>query len=257
MYDKFASQYDRFVNWKNRLEVELPFIKRNLGELLPVDNKPARILDAATGTGMHAIALAKEGYEVAGADLSPEMIEIARSNAQSADVNVVFESAGFGRLAQTFSGRTFNALLCLGNSLPHLLSEKELESAINDFAACLKPGGWLLIQNRNYDEVVGRQDRWMEPQTFVEGARQWVFQRFYDFNADGTIQFNVVTLNRRGQEGWSSAVLSTTLRPILRDDLVQLLETQGFTEIQTLGSLSEEKFNPVNSSNLVVSAKKR
>ena len=254
MYDQFASDYDHFVNWKNRLSGELPFIEKNLNQLKGSAKNKIKLLDAATGTGMHAIALAKEGFEVAGADLSTEMINIARRNAQDAGVNVRFEAVGFGSLVATFSGQSFDALLCLGNSLPHLLNENDLKKAISDFATCLRPGGWLLIQNRNFDEVMGRQDRWMEPQTFSEGDTQWVFERFYDFNADGSIQFNVVSLKRQGQEAWSSRVFSTTLRPILRDELVKLLQEQGFTSIRTLGSLSEEVFNPESSSNLVISA---
>ena len=235
---------------------ELPFIEKKLGELTGVNKKSLKVLDAATGTGMHAIALAKDGYDVTGADLSLEMIEIARRNAQNAGTKVRFEAVGFGHLAQPFNHQPFDALLCMGNSLPHLLSAEDLKSCFKDFAACLKPGGMLLIQNRNFDEVLGRQDRWMEPQTFAEGEKQWVFERFYDFNPDGTIQFNLVTLKRRGQEAWSSSVLSTTLRPILRDELVLLLKEAGFSQIDTLGSLSDEPFNPVVSTNLVITAKK-
>ena len=50
------------------------------------------------------------------------MMERARENARQAGVTVRFEAAGFGELAVTFGERCFNALLCLGNSLPHLLS---------------------------------------------------------------------------------------------------------------------------------------
>ena len=59
MYETFSKDYDRFVNWQNRLAYELPFIQ---DQLQSVNAK--RVLDAATGTGMHAIALAKRGYQV-------------------------------------------------------------------------------------------------------------------------------------------------------------------------------------------------
>ncbi|MDY7040920.1 MAG: class I SAM-dependent methyltransferase, partial [Chloroflexota bacterium] len=76
LYDPFSSDYDRFVNWKERLAYELPFIERQLTAV-----GARRVLDAACGTGMHAIALAQRGYEVIGADLSAGMIERARENA--------------------------------------------------------------------------------------------------------------------------------------------------------------------------------
>ena len=70
------------------------------------------------------------------------MVEQARLNAQEAGVQVRFEIAGFGELAHTFGAASFDALLCLGNSLPHLLSRNDLDKTLADFAATLKPGGY-------------------------------------------------------------------------------------------------------------------
>ena len=33
MYDQFASDYDRFVNWENRLSFEIPLIEKILDEI--------------------------------------------------------------------------------------------------------------------------------------------------------------------------------------------------------------------------------
>ena len=62
MYDDFSQDYDRFVDWPGRLAVELPFLEARLKE-----GGARRVLDAACGTGMHALALAERGYEAAGA----------------------------------------------------------------------------------------------------------------------------------------------------------------------------------------------
>ena len=70
MYDSLSSDYDRFVNWQNRLAIELPFIIQQLQQI-----NAKSILDAATGTGMHAIALAQLGYFTAGSDISTGMIQ--------------------------------------------------------------------------------------------------------------------------------------------------------------------------------------
>ena len=83
-YDDFSGDYDCFVNWDERLASEMPFILEKLPGATPADDRPARVLDAACGTGMHAIALAKEGMHVYGIDLSPEMIRVAMKNARTA-----------------------------------------------------------------------------------------------------------------------------------------------------------------------------
>jgi len=56
-------------------------------------------LDAACGTGQHAIALAQAGYQVAGADLFPQMVQLADLNASAADQKIRFKAAGFGSIA--------------------------------------------------------------------------------------------------------------------------------------------------------------
>ncbi|NIN09754.1 MAG: methyltransferase domain-containing protein, partial [Planctomycetales bacterium] len=167
---------------------------------------PLEVLDSACGTGMHAIALAQRGYTAAGADVSAPMIERARANARASSAPVRFETAGFGELAEVFGQRAFDALLCLGNSLPHLLTDADLTAALDDFAACLRPSGLLLIQNRNFDAVLAHRERWMEPQAHREDETEWLFLRFYDFDPDGLITFNVVTLRREGTGPWTQRV---------------------------------------------------
>ncbi len=250
MYDSLSADYDRFVNWQNRLSVELPFIIKQLQPL-----SAHSILDAATGTGMHAIALAQLGYHAAGADLSTGMVEKARMNAISAGVQVRFEVASFGALAQVFEEHSFEAVLCLGNSLPHLLSPGELDDTLQDFTACLSPGGLLIIQDRNFDAVMLHHERWMEPQAHSEQNTDWIFQRFYDFDPDGLLTFNMVTLKRTDQESWSQKVVSSRLRPILQADLVSALSAAGFTSIQSYGNMAGVAFDPESSGNLVITAR--
>jgi len=257
MYDSFSLDYDRFVNWPNRLAFELPFIQQILETITDSSDHPLSILDAACGTGMHVVALAQQGYDVSGADLSAGMIERAKVNAAAAGVPPRFATAGFGALAQEFQeqpGFPFDALLCLGNSLPHLLTRPDLDAALADFAACLKPGGLLLIQNRNFDAVVAQQQRWMEPQGYHEAGREWIFIRFYDFEADGLINFNIVTLYREEGSQWVQSINSSRLRPLLRGELAGALLAAGFQEITCYGGMDGSSFDPTTSGNLIITA---
>jgi glycine/sarcosine N-methyltransferase len=246
-YDSLASDYDRFVNWEGRLAHELPFLGR-----LFAGHGVVRVLDAACGTGHHAIALAKQGYQAMGADLSAAMIEQARRNAAAAGVQVGFAVAGFGGLAAI--GQTFDAVLCLGNSLPHLLTEKALAEALSDFAAVLHPGGLVVIQNRNFDRVWRRRERFMGPQSCREGEREWVFVRFYDFH-EATVTFNMIRLRRDG-ETWTQDVESTELRPIFRDELAAALGRAGFFQAAFHGGYDGSHFDPAHSNDLIAVAQK-
>jgi glycine/sarcosine N-methyltransferase len=255
MYDSFSSNYDRFVNWPARLSIELPFIQQQLQLVSSTQNGDVSVLDAACGTGMHAIALAKLGFKAVGADLSTGMIQKARLNAQAEGLAVRFEAVGFGTLAGVFGEYAFDAVLCLGNSLPHLISMSDLSAALVDFAACLKPGGLLLIQNRNFDAVLSRRERWMEPQSHREEGQEWIFLRFYDFLPAGLLSFNILTLQREDQSTWTQSLVESLLYPLREVELSQALAAAGFRDITSYGNLAGAPFDPETSGNLVISAR--
>lgn len=250
MYDDFSSDYDRFVSWPGRLALEMPFLQRQLEEA-----GAKEVLDVACGTGMHAIALAQAGYEVSGTDISTRMIDRARVNAQMARVNVRFKQAGFGEQESTFGKARFHAVLCLGNSLPHLLTADQLDAALADLFACLKPGGLLILQNRNFDVVMQERMRWMEPQSTRDGQAEWLFLRFYDFAPDGLLSFNIITLYREGESEWRQATGSTTLRPLLAAELETTLGRAGFQSITFYGDMKGAPFDMTGSGNLVACAR--
>jgi len=261
MYDSISKDYDRFVNWEGRLRVEIPFIETSLRKINPGQIKTPRVLDAGCGTGMHAIALAQSGFEMAGADISAAMINRAEANSQKAGVKVTFKTAGFGELKNAFDiqseAEAFDALLCLGNSLPHLTTPALQREALNDMAACLRPGGLLLIQNRNFDAVLTQHARWMEPQSDRSPENDLLFLRFYDFNADGLITFNMVTLSRSRGADWTQKVDVSRLYPITQDNLIQLLDKSGFEDVKSYGNLAGDDFDLQKSGNLVVSARRK
>ncbi len=251
LYDSFSANYDRFVNWDQRLRYELPFIEEQLAAV-----GARRLVDAACGTGMHAIALAKRGYRVVGADVSIGMIAQATANAAGLDCDVSFRVAGLGELASKLDG-TCDAVLCLGNSLPHLLTVEALRAALVDFHRVLRRGGLLMIQNRNYDrKMQDKNARWMEPQAYREKGTEWLFVRFYDFGQDGTWTFNVMTLSRSNSGGWKQEVDSTLLRPWLRSELEDAVALAGFRDSASYGDMTGAPYDPLSSGNLVMTARR-
>ncbi|MHB0859109.1 MAG: class I SAM-dependent methyltransferase [Anaerolineae bacterium] len=244
-YDALGEDYDRFVNWEERLAFELPFL---LG--LFARHGVHRVLDVACGTGQHAIALARHGYQVTAVDISQAMVRMAQANVAPAGVSVDVQHLGFGQLAGGLP-ESYDALICLGNSLPHLTTAEGLHAALADMARVLRPGGVLLIQSRNWDKVLAQRERFMAPEAHEMDGRHWVFLRFYDFGAD-TLRFNMVRLHRQGDDPWRSAVDSTTLRPWLAQELYQALATAGFGAVETYGNLQGDPYDAGASSDLVL-----
>ena len=249
LYDDFANYYDLMVDWDSRLAGESAFLR----EVLETTNA-TRVLDLACGTGMHAILFARWGFEVVAADPSKKMLEIARKNAQAAGVSVDFIPVGFGELSKTIE-QQFDVVYCLGNSLPHLLSDRELMDAARDVIAVLRPDGKLVAQNRNYDKVWAEKNRFMPLEAVEREGRDIVFFRFLDFAAD-LITFNIATMIRQADKSWSYTVSSTKHRPVFRDDLDRVLSGVGFHPVRFYGDLKGNSYIKDVSGDLVVVATK-
>jgi len=99
--------------------------------------------------------------------------------------------------------------------------------------------------------------RWMGPQPHHEGDREWLFVRFYDFNPEGALTFNVVTLRRDEGDEWTQQVEATTLRPLLHAELSSAIAAAGFGGLACYGDMTGAPFDPEASGNLIVTAKGR
>ncbi len=244
LYDRFAAGYDLMTDWEARLRSEAAFL-RQLFERFRVRS----VLDAACGTGQHAMEFARWGLEVTGTDLSRPMIDRARANAGALPVR--FLVAGFGQHRQKSPG-PFDAVTCLGNSLPHLLDAAALDEALADFRAVLRPGGLLLLQNNNYDAILSQQRRFMGVASREVEGTEYLFFRFFDLGP-GVVTFHVVTFVKSAGR-WSFSEDSTPQRPVLRNDLVPRLDRLGFQGISLFGDCQGTAFDQSISSNLVVVA---
>jgi glycine/sarcosine N-methyltransferase len=244
LYDSFSAEYDVMVSWPGRLQRESPFLESELRQV-----GARRVLDVGSGTGWHAIHLAGLGYDTVGVDPSAEMVARAEANAQNRP-NLSFIQAGFGGLAAALEG-TFDAVLCLGNTLPHALGQAGLLRALVDMAAVLRPGGALIVQQLNYDRILSRGQRFLGLSSGEHQGTEYVFFRFYDY-APGVLTFNVVIQHRDDQGRWQHRVESTQLQPILSTQLVASLAETGFAPPRLLGSYEGELFRPLDSNDLLV-----
>jgi SAM-dependent methyltransferase len=252
-YDALAPLFDIMTDWDARLASEGPFLRAILDE-----GGASRILDAACGSGGHALWLAGEGYAASGADASPVMIGLARRKAAVAGRDVPFAVADLTGLERAFVPASFDAVLCLGNSLPHLLTQETLVAALTAMAGMLRPGGLLVLQNLNYDLRWQKQPRWFMAQGGELDGQQVLVWRFADYLPDEErIAFHIALFRKTGTE-WKADVHTTPQRPLFQRDLLSALRNSGFARVEALGkmSLPLEPFDPGGSGDLVVTARR-
>jgi SAM-dependent methyltransferase len=104
-----------------------------------------RALDLGAGPGFHAIALAELGYRVWALDSSRALLDELAALAPG--VRTVR-----GRIedARSYVHGTYDVILCLGDTLPHLASRADVDAALADAVELLAPGGWLCVSFRDH-----------------------------------------------------------------------------------------------------------
>jgi len=108
------------------------------------------ILELACGTGRALLPLARQGYQVMGVDISPEMLAIARRKVEAAGLTdrVTLVEQDMRQLA--LDGR-FNLAFVAVNSFMHLLTVDDQMAALRRTREHLNPGGRLLLDLFNPD----------------------------------------------------------------------------------------------------------
>ncbi len=144
----FVEKWDELIDWDRRAESEGKFfidLLKRLGK--------HRVLDVATGTGFHSVQLLKAGFDVVSADGNPTMLVKAFDNAKRAGFVMKTMQADWRWLNRDIIGK-FDAIICLGNSFTHLFHERDRRRALAEFYAALKHDGVLILDQRNYDQIL-------------------------------------------------------------------------------------------------------
>jgi SAM-dependent methyltransferase len=143
----YLELYDGFLAERTPSEIDQ---FESLLQLRP----PLRILDLPCGQGRHSIELARRGYQVTGADISPEMLAVARQRARRALAKVRFVEAD---MRQPLPER-FDLVLNLFTSFGYFADEADDVRVARAAAAMLVPGGRFLLEVINGDRLMANFD---------------------------------------------------------------------------------------------------
>lgn len=257
-YDELSEDYADMIGFSERIKTE-----GKVFEKIIFDYKISKCLDAGCGVGFHSIILSSLGVDVLGIDISREMIEKARKLAKDFNSNAKFEVLDFSQIKDKYK-EEFELILCLGNTLPHLLNEKDLLVALRNFYIALKTGGTLIIQILNYDRIIENEERIVS----IRETSEKIFIRFYDFEPTiigspslrvfeirrDFLKFNILIVDKT--KNYSYKLITTRIKPIKSDELCKKLQMVGFKNVQIFENILKEKFDLKNSTNLVAFASK-
>lgn len=148
-YAKYAEvEWERLTKHAyHRLELDttLHFLKKYLP-------RKGLVLDAGGGPGRYTIELAKLRYDVILLDLTPKLLEIAREQIEKAKVESKVKQTIEGSVdnLSMFEDDTFDAVICLGGPLCHLVHKKQRQKAADELVRVAKDNAPIFVS------VIGR-----------------------------------------------------------------------------------------------------
>ncbi len=217
-----------------------------------------RVLDLGCGDGRHARLLAQAGYQVVGIDASDAAIE--RAKAAPVPEGVEFHLGDMGAVEGAVRGH-FGGAICLGNTLPHLLTPESLSRMLVGLRRRLLPGAPFVFQVLNYDRILAGPERALplefspspEGELIVLELLQPMRQ-----GEEGIVLHARTTL--RHQPAASPAVevvgsIQTQLRGWRRGELEAMLDVARWPDRELCGDLAGAPFDAAESLELVVVAR--
>lgn len=119
------------------------------------------VLELGCGTGYFTRELARSGADVVAIDVSPELLEIAKTNHSAPNVRYEIQNA----YASSYPDAVFDSVV--GSSVLHHL---EIQEALREIYRVLKPGGTIYFTEPNM----------LNPQIAIQKNVPWVKQKLGD-----------------------------------------------------------------------------
>lgn len=179
------------------------------------------ILDLGCGTGMSMIWLKQQGYNVAGVDSSPDMLQIARQNFASSEINAPLFQQDVRKLE---FNEDYDLVLSLG-ILNELDNVRDLETTFKAVHRALKPQQIFafdlytlegLAQNTNSEHLL-----YDSPESLTVLTRSG-----YDYERQ--LRTTRYLIFQQEQGGWQRQQTESHLRGYPVQAVVGLLQRSGF-----------------------------
>lgn len=239
-YRGLAPFYDIFVDWKRRLDGEMPFL---LDECGASSITPVSVLDIGCGPGHHLAAFMRAGCRTEGLEPSPFLRELARKNAKGAIIHRN-GMASLGRLACKRGPWDF--LICLGNTLAHL-APAGLNSFFADLAASMRPDSRAVLHVLNYEKIMRMKPAGLPDKNVQHENETWRFVRSYSYRKS-SLDFRLEVF----REGNKISENTERLYPVTSQQLKTNATAAGFEDIKFFGAFSRNRPFTSDSDDLVV-----
>jgi SAM-dependent methyltransferase len=249
---RHAELYDIFYADKP-YEAEALFVHQCLERY--GDGRIRHLLELACGTGTHALALEKFGYEIVATDYSEDMLACARRKAAGARSSIDFRQQDMREL--DVSGKPFDAVICLFDSVGYVGANEALIQVFQGVHSHLRAGGLFVFEFwhaaamlRSYEPV--RVRRW----STQEGEILRISETELDCSKQlARVKYTIYVFRKNGT--YESSVETQTNRYFLVQEMAGWLQFCGLTPLKWFAGFTPNEKITEQTWHVVAVARKR
>lgn len=227
--------------YKHRDEREARLLVESIISITNIKNK-SKILDIACGAGRHSIEFAKKGFIVTAFDLSKNLLNNAKVNAQKADVNIDFIRAD---IRNFYIDVKFDLVLNLFTSFGYFESDEENFKVFKTAYDHLNENGFFVFDyfNKKYleENLTPNSISRIEDEEIIQNRRI----------EKGRVIKDIIIKKNGREEHFNESVKIYSL-----DEIKSRLKSTNFNIKNIFGSFDGTKFDENLSDRIIIIARK-
>lgn len=244
----YAQLYDIQVpDWPGEVDFYIEMVARS-----PLKDKG--VLEVACGTGRITLRLAKEGVDITGLDLSPELLAVARE--KSTGLSNIHWVQGDMRTFEL--GRKFDCVIMPGHSFQFMNTSDEQVQCLGQIKRHLVEDGLLIIhldhQDHGWLGGLPRNDApiYEKGRTLTHPVTGRKYRQSFAWTLEpstqtATIRSNWEEVNENGDEIQVYAMEPRRLHCVFRFEMEHLLRRSGFSIEAVYGDFFKNELNDTSS----------
>ena len=239
-YNNLAPHYDKlFQNWEETVQNQASILQKIIFGY--GFSKDSSVLDCACGIGTQAIGLASLGFRVTASDISREELNEAEKRARERKLKIQFAQEDYRTLRKTFLDN-FDVILAMDNALPHMLTQNDLDKAVQSIVNQLTKNGIFIASIRDYDQIIQDKPQYSAPYIHTTNNGQKVSFQTWKWDKD-RYQFTQYIIE--DEENLQVNKFCCEYRAVLRQELTDLLKKGGCSTVKWIFPEESGFYQPI------------
>lgn len=232
-YRDFAFVYDELMD-----NVDYDGWVEYIENIIKNENAQVKnILELACGTGNLTIPLTKKEYDIAGIDISEEMLQVAREKGEEEDVQLVLLQQDISELE--FDIDNLDCILCACDGFNYVTNDEGIEHVFSKAHELLKDKGIFIFDISSYyklSTILGNN---------IHGENRkdiaYIWQNYFDEESSMIEMELAFFVEDENEEGRFDRFEETHLqRAYKEEEMKSMLTKAGFEDIKVYGDFTFE-----------------